>query len=114
MKKILAPALLLLSANVCAQFPIEAGNITSLQIHNNPDSKVNSGQRYIVKLNSTISINECGHDQWTGYLDSEVDKAQYSALLATFMASKPVTLEGTAPDRCDSGSVLIRNVYITE
>ena len=91
--------------------PVETGEIIFLQIHNNPDLTSSSGHRFIVKLNSTTSENSCGHDQWTGYLDKDSGKAQYSALLSAVMAGKPVMLEGTAPDRCESGSLLLRNVY---
>ena len=111
MKNFLSMVFFIMATNVYAGMPVEIGDITFLQVHNNPDSTLSSGQRFIVKLSSSASENSCGYDQWTGYLDSDVGRAQYSALLSAVMASKQIKLEGTAPDRCESGSLLLRNVY---
>ncbi len=91
--------------------PEETGSIALLQIHKNPDSNTSDGNRFIVRLSGTISENSCGTDSWTGYLDSEAGRAQYSAILAASAAGKDIKLEGTAADRCQSGNLLLRNVY---
>lgn len=108
MKKLSAAILFLVSANTYAGFPVETGYITFLQIHKNPDITENAGQRYLVQLSGSASENTCGNDQWTGYFDSGAGRAQYAFLLAALMAGK---LEGTAADLCESGALLIRNVY---
>jgi|GEM_PF-6750253 len=111
MNKYLLFAISFLSFGVAAATPNETGNITFLQVHKNPDSNSSSGERFIVRLSSTSSNNSCGSDQWTGYLTTEAGRAQYSALLAIAIASKQVKLEGT-PNRCESSSLLIRNLYV--
>ena len=112
MKKLIA--LLLFSIPVCAiaAYPVETGEIISLQVHKLPDSSSESANRFMVRLNGTISENSCGNDQWSGYLGSDAGKAQYSTLLAAHMAGKEIKIEGTAPDKCTTSNLLIRNVYI--
>lgn len=92
-------------------FPVETGDVTWLQIHRNPNDETNSGRRYILRLSGTISPNSCGNEQWTGFVDDEIGAAQYSALLAAAASGKTIKVEGTSHDLCESGSVLIRNVY---
>lgn len=92
--------------------PEEHGEVTFLQLHSKPNDDSASGQRYLVKLNSTISENECGVDQWTGTLDTEVGKAMYSTILAAYLAGKSIALHGTSATTCLSSSMLIRNVFI--
>ena len=104
---------LLFSSVANADMPIEAGNIVFLQVHQNPGNSSNpENQRFILSLDSSISGgNNCGTDKWTGYLDTDARKAQYSTLLALYLAGKPVQVQGTSPDNCVGGSLLIRNVY---
>jgi hypothetical protein len=109
---LLTAAILVLTANTYAAIPVEVGDITFLQIHKKPDSTTSASQRFIVKLSGTASENSCGNDQWTGYLDDDAGKAQYSALMSALVAGRAVRFEGTAPDRCESGSLLLRNVYM--
>ena len=114
MKRLLIILSLLLSpVIVIAAQPEEVGNITQLFVHRNPDNNLPISERFIVRLDSTISNgNNCGIDQWTGYLDSEAGKAQYSTLMALSMVGKPVKLQGTSADHCVGGVMLIRNVYL--
>ena len=112
MKRLIA--LFLLCTPVCAiaAYPVETGEIISLQVHKLPDSSSESANRFMVRLSGTISENLCGGDQWSGYLGSDAGKTQYSTLLAAHMAGKEIKIEGTAPDKCDANNLLIRNVYI--
>lgn len=112
MKYLLPTVTLILTTNTFAAMPVEEGDITFLQIHKKPDSTANASQRFIVKLSGTATDNLCGTDQWTGYLDDDAGKAQYSALMSAVMAGRAVRFEGTAPDHCESGSLLLRNVYM--
>ena len=94
--------------------PSETGSITKLQIHNAPG---NGSERYMVNLDSIITVNEggelCGIDQWTGYLETKGDQAQFSAILAAKLAKKPVWIQGTSGD-CLGTEQIIRNVYIQD
>lgn len=81
--------LVTLSSLALDPMPSETGSITKLQIHNSPG---NGSERYMVNLDSTITVNEggelCGMDQWTGYLETKGDQAQFSAILAARLANK--------------------------
>ncbi|WP_325892432.1 hypothetical protein [Grimontia sp. NTOU-MAR1] len=113
MNKFIALLLFVFSVSAYANAPIEVGNISLLQIHNNPTSTSNSAQRFIVKLNGSVSTSSCGSsDFWTGALDNDAGRAQYSAILAAATSNKPIKLQGTAPNSCLSGNILIRNVYV--
>lgn len=94
--------------------PSETGSITKLQIHNSPG---NGSERYMVNLDSTITVNEggelCGMDQWTGYLETKGDQAQFSAILAARLANKTLWIQGTSGD-CLGNEQIIRNVYIQD
>jgi len=92
--------------------PSETGMVDFLQIHKVSGNAENSGNRFIVKLNSTISENSCGEDQWTGYFDTEAGKAQYAAVLAAVMANRKIKIGGTSANSCLGGNQIIRNVYI--
>lgn len=95
-----------------AALPTESGLISSLQIHKNPDSNALDSHRYILKIDgSSITENNCGSDQWTGYLNENIDSAMLSTLLALYIAKQPVKVEGTSPSHCMGGGVLIRNLY---
>ncbi len=93
-------------------FPKEEGKITHLQIHKNPTNTTNTGQRFIVNLDSSISSNECGRDSWTGTLDTEAGKAIYSTVLAAAMAEKRILINGTSSTTCLGEAMLIRNVLV--
>lgn len=110
MKKLLVLALV--CGTSYANFPSEEGKITYFQVHNNINDKSDSGQRYIIRLDSEISENTCGNDQWTGLLDSEGGKAIYSAILTAAVSGKSVILNGNGKNSCLNGSMIIRNVFL--
>lgn len=81
-------------------------------VHKNPDTNSDTGERFIVRLDSSISNgNECGNDQWTGYLNSDAGRAHYSTLLAHSISNKSIKLQGTSSTHCIGGAMLIRNAY---
>ncbi|MDG2642633.1 hypothetical protein HL669_23355 [Vibrio parahaemolyticus] len=91
----------------------ETGKISYFQVHKNPTDVSNSGQRFIVRLDSEISSNKCGNsDSWTGTLDTDAGKAIYSAILSAAMADRPIMLQGTGENVCLDGNMLIRNVLL--
>ena len=110
---ILGLLLMFSATGVVAALPEESGNIIHLQVHNNPNGVPPNDQLVIVRLDSTISVgNNCGtNDQWASYLSNDAEKAQYSTMLALYMAGKPVRVQGTSPDTCINGSLRVRNVY---
>ncbi|WP_444930646.1 hypothetical protein ACJJIF_02370 [Microbulbifer sp. SSSA002] len=111
MKKVMI-GLSLVASSLAFALPEEQGDIGSLQIHQDPNGSDDSAQRFILKISgATISENNCGADQWTGYLNTDADKASYSTLLALLMANKPVKIQGTSADTCMGNGVLIRNIY---
>jgi hypothetical protein len=95
--------------------PIEEGKISQFYVHQNPASPANglrSGQRFIVRLDGTVSDNTCTSKTWTGFLDTDAGRAQYSALVAASMSGRSVKLQGTDPNVCESGNIVVRNVYL--
>ena len=93
-------------------WPEEIGKITYFQIHSHPTDETSNGRRYIIMLDSEALPNECGEDRWSGYLDTEAGQAQYSAILAAYMAGEKIRIQGTDSSLCVSGTLLIRNVYL--
>lgn len=112
MKKLIFALSILIFSNVAISFPLEQGTITFLQVHRNPDTSNPIGQRFVVRLSSTIANgNNCANEQWEGSLTDDAGKAQYSTLLALFMAGKTVQIQGSGPDVCLGNGLMIRNVY---
>lgn len=94
--------------------PNETGAITELQVHRHPTATNDSGRSFSVIINSRydgISNASCTYKQWIGYMNDESGKAQYSTLLAAYMAGKNVKVEGTE-GYCVNDKQLIRNVYL--
>jgi hypothetical protein len=113
MNKFFILIICMFTANVYAGMPNEIGSITFFQIHKAPDSKSSSNERFIVRLSGSVSEPSCGNSStWTGYLDSDAGRAQYSAILAASISGKSIKLQGTDPNSCLSSNLLIRNVYI--
>lgn len=113
MNKLIIIVICMFATNAYAGMPNEIGSITLLQIHNDPNSTTRSSQRFIVRLNGAVSESSCGNSStWTGYLDSDAGKAQYSAVLAASISGNSIKLESTNPNSCFSGNLLIRNVYV--
>ncbi|MCP4474308.1 MAG: hypothetical protein GY821_07030 [Gammaproteobacteria bacterium] len=110
MKKLLLILPLFFSSAAFA-FPDETGHVIYFQVHQNPTDNSVNGQRYIVKLDSEISSNQCGADIWTGTLDTEGGKAIYSAILSASISRKEIKLNGTSETTCLAGHMLIRNVH---
>lgn len=102
------------SKALASPMPTERGIITKLQIHNSPGA---GSERYMLQLNSTMTVDDggelCGSDQWTGYLETQGDQAQFSAVLAAKLANKEIWLQGTSGVYL-SNEQIIRNVYILD
>jgi len=117
MKKIITLSLIFASS-LSYGYTKETGKITNIQVHQFPREAPSSerlDQRFFVHLNSTISGESCAQDdRWFGYLNTDAGRAQYSTILAAYMAGKKVTLEATNSQSCTSGSMLIRNIYLSD
>jgi len=101
----------LLSPLTSFGYPKEVGNITHLQVHQNP----NGDSYFFVALDSSIANPACvnASDTWLGDLQNEAHKAQYSTLLAAYLSGKEVYLEGTdGSSNCHHTWHKLRNVYI--
>ncbi len=104
----------------------ESGYITTLTIHNGPEGSSTS-QRVKIGLSGTIMDSDCATTgDWVLNLnadngndndndngkDNEAAKAQYSFLLASYMAGKEVLLTGNPSETCIAGQEVIRNVSL--
>lgn len=94
---------------------VQTGKITRLLVHNNASSTADSAQRVIIQLGSDISNGLCSDKRYWGmYLKSEVERAQYSMLLASYMAGKTVKIWGNPEERCVNSNERVRNVEIVD
>lgn len=110
MKKVLV-ILFLVFPSIALALPEETGRITHLQVFQDHSGSSDSATRYILKLDSTISENNCASDVWTGYLKNNADSAAYSTLLAMLISDREVKIQATNSDNCVGNQLLIRNVY---
>ncbi len=91
------------------------GKITRLLVHNNASSTSDIAQRIIIKLDTSVPNGLCSDKTYWGmYLKSDVEKAQYSMLLASYMAGKTVKLWGNPEERCVNNNERVRNVEIVD
>lgn len=89
------------------------GKVTYFQVHKHPTDGSNSGQRFIVSLDTPQPITICGESgYWTGTLDTEGGRAIYSAVLSAAMTDKDIILQGNSENTCLAGNMLIRNVLL--
>lgn len=89
------------------------GKVNYFQVHKDPTDVSNSGQRFIVSLDTPQLVTICGESgYWTGTLDTEGGRAIYSAILSAAMADKEIVLQGNAENTCLAGNMLIRNVLL--
>lgn len=93
-----------------SQQATESGTITKLLVLNAQETSSTS-QRVRVGLSGTIQNSFCSTTgDWVINLNNEAAKAQYSFLLANYMAGKEVKLTGNPSENCIAGQEVIRNV----
>jgi|GEM_PF-2787735 len=109
-KIILFIVIALLSSFAFSQQATESGTITRLMIHNAQES-ASTSQRVRAGLSGSIQSAHCSTTgDWVINLNNEAAKAQYSFLLANYMAGKEVLLTGNSSANCIAGQEVIRNV----
>ncbi len=111
MKKVLLSLLIvLISLEVNGQ-ATQTGSISQLLVNYDPNSSI--PQRVIINLGAPVSGGFCSDkDKWEILLDSDAAMAQYSMLLASYMAGKQVKIWGHPYESCVSGHERVRNVEI--
>jgi hypothetical protein len=112
MKKLLLLTLCLhFCAGVNAQ-AIQTGYITKLLVNHDYSAK---SERVIVGLGSNLEEGFCSDTSyWEINLSTEAEKAQYSMLLASYMAGKQVKIWGQPYESCISNHERIRNVEVVQ
>lgn len=113
MRRLIFIVVILLSEPILAEQGVEVGRITKLLVHNGPDQSPLS-QRVLVHLDGDMSGGFCPQKNWSVLLDNEATKAQYSLLLASYMAGKQVKIWGNPTEDCDADYENVRNVEIIQ
>jgi hypothetical protein len=93
-----------------SQQATESGKITLLMIHNAQEESSTS-QRVRIGLSDSIKDDFCSTTgDWVINLNNDAAKAQYSFLLASYVAGNEVQLTGNPSENCIAGQEVIRNV----
>ncbi len=109
-KILLAASLLLATSNAFSEQATENGNISWLLVHNGPNQPSDGANRVLVNLDGSMEGGFCNASNWTIVLNNDTAKAQYSFLLAAYMAGKEVRLTGNPEKYCDGSREIVRNV----
>ena len=111
MKYILSVILTLISTFVYSDQAFETGKVSWLLVHNSPDQTKVTDKKVDIRLEGSKTRGFCG-DAWTILLSNKAAEAQYSMLLAAYMAGKTVKLTGNPSKLCVGNREVVRNVEL--
>ena len=111
MKKVFLAVLLVVFSHMAySEQAFENGYVSWLLVHNGPSQPSDGANRVLINLSGTMEGSFCGASNWTIVLNNETAQAQYSFLLAAYMAGKEVRLTGNPEMHCDGSREIVRNV----
>jgi len=97
---------------VQAEQASETGKISWMLVHNGPTQSSDKDKRVLIHLDGTMAGGFCNEGNWTILFNSEGANAQYSMLLATYMAGKSVKITGHPERVCVGNQEVVRNVEL--
>ena len=110
MKYFLLTLTLMMASQSYSQTASETGKISRMLVHNAPAQSSDMDKRVLIWLDGAMSGGFCSEKNWTIYLNNEAANAQYSLLLAAYMAGKTVKLSGNPSQICAGSQEVVRNI----
>lgn len=113
MKYLVLISSLVLSSLACAEQAFETGRISWILVHNGASQSSDMDKRVLIRLDGTMSGGFCTEKNWTILFNSKAAEAQYSMLLAAYIAGRSVRFSGHPSQVCGGNQEVVRNIEFT-